>query len=551
MAGQTLCAAYARCHRKDVFDDTLRDREKAGLISLHDPEAENQRMAGPRYSILEKIDAGGMAEVWKARATSLEGFDKLVAIKRVLPNLTQNKRFMSMFLDEARLALRLNHANVVQTFDIGVSDSAYFLVMEWIDGTQLKLVNEVARLDGYMIPKHQAVFIAAEVCKALTHAHQRRDESGEALGIIHRDVSPPNILLSREGEVKLADFGLAKAQSQLTDTDPGVVKGKFGYLSPEAAKGQTVDHRADIFSTGVVLWETLAGRRLFVGETNLDTVKLVRDAVIPNLTELNPDVDDELNQIVARSLASDPAQRYQTAEAFGHALTYYLFSNRLMVMSSDIAMLVKRSLASRDQTRPMLAITPEFTADAQQLQGELGGFVSLDELERQPFVSVSASYAQLDSAGYEELSEPLTGSIDPRSWANEFELPTDRPTENKPIAKAADQTLLVSPPTQQGRRVEKTDLLDRGSLLSPPESRQSHLPDPVVQRIEEEEEQAGGTSINTRISLMEFSAPPTPAPPIQQAGDHNKKDPSIIYGVVSGLIGAGLVIALTYYWMKG
>ena len=144
------------------------------------------------------------------------------------------------------------------------------------------------------------MFIAAEVCKAL-NIHQRRDESGEALGIIHRDVSPPNILLSREGEVKLADFGLAKAQSQLTDTDPGVVKGKFGYLSPEAAKGQAVDHRADIFSTGVVLWETLAGRRLFVGETNLDTVKLVRDAVIPNLTEINPDVDDELNQIVAVS----------------------------------------------------------------------------------------------------------------------------------------------------------------------------------------------------------------------------------------------------------
>ena len=505
-------------------------------------------MAGPRYSILEKIDAGGMAEVWKARATSLEGFDKLVAIKRVLPNLTQNKRFMSMFLDEARLALRLNHANVVQTFDIGVSDSAYFLVMEWIDGTQLKLVNEVACLTAHDSQTPGRVHRRRGM-QALMHIKDATNQARHWASFIV--VSPPNILLSREGEVKLADFGLAKAQSQLTDTDPGVVKGKFGYLSPEAAKGQTVDHRADIFSAGVVLWETLAGRRLFVGETNLETVKLVRDAVIPNLTEINPDVDDELNQIVARSLASDPAQRYQTAEAFGHALTYYLFSNRLMVMSSDIAMLVKRSLASRDQTRPMLAITPEFTADAQQLQGELGGFVSLDELERQPFVSVSASYAQLDSAGYEELSEPLTGSIDPRSWANEFELPTDRPTENKPIEKAADQTLLVSPPTQQEKHVEKTDLLTKGSLLSPPESRQSHLPDPVVQRIEEEEEQAGGTSINTRISLMEFSAPPTPAPPIQQAGDHNKKDPSIFYGVISGLIGAGLVIALTYYWMKG
>ncbi|MEE2757586.1 MAG: serine/threonine-protein kinase [Myxococcota bacterium] len=495
-------------------------------------------MAGPRYSILEKIDAGGMAEVWKARATSMEGFDKLVAIKRVLPNLSENQKFMSMFLDEARLALTLNHANVVQTFDIGVSDNSYFIVMEWIDGTQLKMVNEVARLDGYLIPKQQAVFIAAEICKALTHAHQRRDENGVELGIIHRDVSPPNVLLSREGEVKLADFGLAKAQSQITATDPGIVKGKFGYLSPEAASGDPVDLRADVFSTGIILWETLAGRRLFEGETNLETVKLVRAAHIPPLNTLNPDIDKELEIIIAKALAKNPDERYQTAEELGHALTYYLFSNRLMVTSYDIAVLVKRSLASRDQTRPMLAVTPEFAADAQQLQGELGGFVSLDELERQPFVSVSASYSQIDERTEHVDANPSLGAVDPRSWADEFELPTDVPAPKAPMTGGTDKTILGPPPTKNSVSTTSghTELKMNDSV--------NHLsiPAPMVQRIDESVDEAGA-SVQTRTSLMEFSAPNmttvTPSEP-------TRFDPTILIGVLGGLVGAAIIIGLTY-----
>ena len=496
-------------------------------------------MAGPRYSILEKIDAGGMAEVWKARATSMEGFDKLVAIKRVLPNLSENQKFMSMFLDEARLALTLNHANVVQTFDIGVSDNSYFIVMEWIDGTQLKMVSEVARQDGYLIPKQQAAFIAAEICKALTHAHQRRDENGVDLGIIHRDVSPPNVLLSREGEVKLADFGLAKAQSQITATDPGVVKGKFGYLSPEAASGDPVDLRADVFSTGIILWETLAGRRLFEGDTNLETVKLVRAANIPSLKTLNSDIDDELEVIIAKALAKNPDERYQTAEELGHALTYYLFSNRLMVTSYDIAVLVKRSLASRDQTRPMLAVTPEFTADAQQLQGELGGFVSLEELERQPFVSVSASYSQIDAHDAQLEAGPSSGAIDPRSWADEFELPTDVPAPKAPMGKATDQTILAPPSDKPPAHPIS------GAAHSTPNESVNHLsiPDPLVQRIDEAEKNEGA-GVQTRTSLMEFSAPHMPT--VTQS-ESTRFDPTILIGVVGGLVGAAIIIGPTYY----
>ena len=224
-------------------------------------------MADQRYTIVQKIDSGGMAEVWKGKASSLRGFEKLVAIKRVLPSLSRNKKFISMFLDEARLSLYLNHANVVQTFDIGMAENAYFIVMEWVDGTNLKGLMSVASELGFRIPPEQAVFITIEVCKGLSHAHNRKDPKGRPLAIVHRDVSPPNVLLSREGEVKLVDFGLAKAASQITSTDPGIVKGKFSYLSPEAAHGQTVDGRADVFSAGIVLWEMLAGRKPFDGTT--------------------------------------------------------------------------------------------------------------------------------------------------------------------------------------------------------------------------------------------------------------------------------------------
>jgi serine/threonine protein kinase len=412
-------------------------------------------MVASRYKPLEKIDVGGMAEVWKARSTSMEGFDKLVAIKRILPGLSQQKKFMSMFLDEARLALNLNHANVVQTFDIGVSDNTYFIVMEWIDGTQLKSIYEAAIAQGYKIPKQQAAYIIAEVCKGLSHAHQRRDESGESLNIVHRDVSPPNVLISREGEVKLADFGLAKAQSQVSATDPGVVKGKFGYLSPEAAHGNPIDPRSDLFSAGIVLWEALAGQKLFNASTNLETIKLVRAANIPPLRDYNPDIDDELDAIVQRSLSKNADDRFQSADEFGHALTYYLFSNRLMVTSSDIALLVKRTLAEREKTRPMLMITPEFMANAQEVQGELGGFVSLEQLERMSFQSVSASYNQLDSNSHQQAEEHLTGSIDPRSWAGEFNLPAKTPELPIQTQLPPDEKTIIGPPPVASQPHEK------------------------------------------------------------------------------------------------
>ena len=370
-------------------------------------------MAQQRYSIVQKIDAGGMAEVWKGKATSLRGFEKLVAIKRVLPNLAKNKKFISMFLDEARLSLYLNHANVVQTFDIGVSDHAYFIVMEWVDGANLKGVLDVARERGWRIPREQAAYVASEICKGLSHAHHRRDPQDRPLRIVHRDISPPNVLLSREGEVKLVDFGLAKAASQLTQTDPGVVKGKFSYLCPEATMGQQVDERADIFSTGIVLWEMLAGRRLFEGETDLRTVELVRAAVIPTLRDTNPELEPELERIIHKALARDPRARYQTAEALGHELSRYLFHNRLLVTSYDIGMLVKKVMSERGRGSGTGPDTSNVKALEAEVGQELGNFTSVDDLEKLEFRSV------LEDDPHAAVHLP-PGAEDPRAWAEEM-----------------------------------------------------------------------------------------------------------------------------------
>src|SRR3954463_6548754 len=296
-----------------------------------------------RYTITERIDHGGMAEVFRGVAESMEGFKKAVAIKRILPNLTKNQKFVSMFLDEARLSLLLQHANIVAVFDISKTpDNAYFLVMEFVDGCNLKALIERQKQKGKRIDAAHSIYLMIECCKALQYAHAlEHPETNEALGIVHRDISPPNILLSKNGEVKLVDFGLAKANSQIESTDPGVVKGKFSYLSPEAASGQPVDHRADVFSVGIILWELFTGKRLFYGDTDYQTVELVRQARIPSIAALNPEIEPELEAVVRKALAREPNDRYQSAADLGDALANYLFSRKMKVTSRDIAALVR------------------------------------------------------------------------------------------------------------------------------------------------------------------------------------------------------------------
>ncbi|GMV40886.1 MAG: hypothetical protein AMXMBFR64_26020 [Myxococcales bacterium] len=295
-----------------------------------------------RFRVIEKIDMGGMAEIYRGRAMSLEGIEKEVAIKRVLPQLTKNRKFVAMFLDEARLSMHLNHANIVQVFDVGRADDTYFIVMEYVDGFNLRRLFQKASERNIRIPVEIAIFIAMEVCKGLAHAHEKRDAHGKLLRIVHRDVSPPNVLISRAGEVKLTDFGLAKAVTQLELTDPGIVKGKFSYLSPEAAEGKEVDHRADIFAVGTVLFELLTNRRLFLGKTDLETVELVQRAEIPSVSKLNADLPPEFEKVLLRVLSKDPKKRYMSCNELANDLAGVLFSRNMKVTSYDLAQFARR-----------------------------------------------------------------------------------------------------------------------------------------------------------------------------------------------------------------
>jgi serine/threonine protein kinase len=335
-------------------------------------------MAEQRYRVIDRLEAGGMAEVFRGEAVSVQGFKKQVAIKRVLPHLAQNKSFIRMFLDEARLGARLNHANIVTVFDIGAADNTYFIVMEFVDGANLKTVLDALKKTGLRPGLKEMLYIGLEICKGLSHAHNLRDESGGLLHIVHRDISPPNILITRGGEVKVTDFGLAKATTQLEKTDPGVVKGKFSYLSPEAAMGKEVDARADVFAVGILIWEALAGRRLFLGESDYETVKKVQRAEVPSLRTYNKDVDDELDALLKKAMARDRDERFSSAQELGDAIADYLFRHRLKVTSYDIARMMTGVISVRERDRSKRA---DPSIIDKLIQDELLAFTSLDQLD--------------------------------------------------------------------------------------------------------------------------------------------------------------------------
>jgi len=302
-------------------------------------------------------------------------------------------------LDEARLSLFLQHANIVQVFDISrTPDNAYFLVMEYVDGCNLKALIERQKAKNKRLEVAHTIYMMMECCKALQYAHSlEHPETNEPLGIVHRDISPPNILLSKNGEIKLVDFGLAKANSQIESTDPGVVKGKFSYLSPEAASGLEVDHRADVFAVGIILWELFTSRRLFYGDTDYQTVELVRQARVPSIAALNPEIEPELEQVVRKALARDPEERYQNASDLGDALAQYLFSRRMKVTARDIATLVKDTQV--DMMRKRSAEPKESLIDALILD-EMKKMTSLVEDDGSPNGTSAEGSTSLDPSAF-------------------------------------------------------------------------------------------------------------------------------------------------------
>lgn len=365
----------------------------------------SEARAQSSYRVTERLESGGMAEVFRGEATSVAGFKKQVAIKRVLPHLASNEKFIRMFLDEARLSARLSHANIVQVFDIGRVENTYFIVMEFIDGVNLKHLVENLRNKRQPFPAALACHIAIKVCEGLQYAHHLHDPDGQDLHIVHRDISPPNVLISRQGEVKIVDFGLAKAAHSVEKTEPGVVKGKFSYLAPETAMGQEADAQADIFAVGIMLWEMLAGRKLFQGETDYQTVKMVQQAEVPSLRAINPAVPAELESILAVALAKDKRVRYADAAAFSDELLNFIFGNKMRVGAQDLARVVNEVVAERSRGAATLTKKDGSVID-QLIQEELLRFTSLDD-PHSPSPAAEGGNAHSNSNPNAEGARPL------------------------------------------------------------------------------------------------------------------------------------------------
>ncbi len=304
------------------------------------------------YELILRVGRGGMATVWVAReraATTQD--DRLVAVKVMLTELADENEFIKMFLDEVRLVRSIRHPNVVDVYDVGEHDGMMWMAMEWVEGESLHTVIAEAG-KRRAIPPELAVRIIADAAAGVHAAHELRDLDGSLRGVVHRDISPHNILIGTNGAVKLVDFGVAKAVGRISEaTRAGQLKGKFGYMSPEQALGKGVDRRSDIFSLGIVLFELTTSRRLFRGEHDIETLRLVISGAIPKPTQIDPKYPPELERIVIKALERNVSARYQTAAELEHDLRAFLKSERLIVPQSGVAAILKRVLGDRIEQR--------------------------------------------------------------------------------------------------------------------------------------------------------------------------------------------------------
>lgn len=306
-------------------------------------------MSLKRFEIQEMVAKGGMAEVYRAKTVGLQGFEKEVCVKKILPHLTEDESFVNMFINEAKLAATLTYANIVSVHDLCVSAGGeYFIVMEYVHGKDLSDIIRAAQLAGREIPPEVAVYICREACKGLHYAHTKTDATGAPLNIIHRDISPHNVLVSFMGEVKITDFGIAKASSIVNKTAVGILKGKYGYMSPEQARGQPLDHRSDIFNTGIVLYEMLVGERCFAGSSDFSTLNLMRNATVTPPSKINTSIPKDLEAIVLRALSADRNDRYSDALALEAALAKFAEARGKRAHAVELAGFMQQLFSSTD-----------------------------------------------------------------------------------------------------------------------------------------------------------------------------------------------------------
>src|SRR5262249_31467462 len=355
-----------------------------------------------RYQLLKKIASGGMGQVFLARTNGTQGFEKLIVIKRLLPHVAEEEEFREMFFQEARIAARLNHPNLIQIFDVGQQGGSCFLAMEYVAGDDLRRLDRKARAEGQPIPQGIACRIIADAAAGLDYAHKALNGQGQPLGLVPRDLSAQTILIGFDGGVKLIDFGVVKALDRLQQTVTGILKGKYPYMSPEQASGEDVDHRSDVFSLGIVFWELLARARLFKGSSDMSTIRVVRECQVRPPSGVNPEVAPELDGLVLRALSPDPQARYPDAASFRLAIEEFVLRRQLPASSAHLVAYVGGLYGDRITRQP---------------DPSAYDFTSLDELDSQSNSSILAASATPPSSSTPARLRREEGTVrlDPRS----------------------------------------------------------------------------------------------------------------------------------------
>ena len=382
-----------------------------------------------KYLLLERIAVGGMAEVFVAKAFGVEGFERLLAIKKILPTMGEDAEFISMFVDEARIAVQLSHANIVQVLELGKHDENLYIAMEYISGRDLRQLIERFRKQKQPMPIPQACLMVAEVCEALDYAHRKRDASGRPLGIVHRDVSPQNVLVSFEGETKLIDFGIAKAESRLQKTQAGILKGKFSYMSPEQVKGLPIDGRSDIFAAGILLWELICGEKLFTGDSDFAILEKVRQGLVPAPRSVTRACPEGLEKVILKALATEPTQRYQTASELHDDLMRFARVGDVVFGSRLLAEWMRE----------------EFAQDWEKEQARLRGWLEIGEEKSE--VTPPEAHRRREPPRFVPKDVGITPmeAFPGPALLNAIEASSSEPTQQFRIAPDADT--LASPPT--------------------------------------------------------------------------------------------------------
>jgi len=405
-----------------------------------------------KFCLLERISVGGMAEVFRAKTLDSPDFNRLFAIKRILPNLSEDSEFISMFIDEAKISVQLTHRNVAQIYELGQLDEIYYIVMEFVSGRDILAIQNQLRRDKKIMSVGQACYLARQIALGLDFAHRKTGPDGKPLNVIHRDISPQNILVSYTGEVKVIDFGIAKAATRSNKTQVGVLKGKFGYMSPEQVRGKDLDHRSDIFALGTLFHEMLTCRRLFHGESDFAILEKVRKVDIEPPSVYNKNVPPEIDAIVMKALAADPEQRYQWCSELSDDLREFMGRLRPPYTERTLEGWMQKTFDDRlDKERKKIQFFAQFRTYedveaysqevARQLELKRQGFDL--ELEEAPAPEMSAQATMIWDAQkqglFDEENDPA------KDMANKATQIAQIPVDD-PVGNPIERVLRAGPP---------------------------------------------------------------------------------------------------------